>query len=132
MLRKKFRIIQFWLQDHAWFQNYSEAAFEKKRIRRATSTGTKEGRHRRETSSGTQPEAGGTSKSMKEENPCPGKKEKGDKHRNPIRDRNPSQNQEQPANHDEKEPSSEKRKKEREKKRKAPNPQMQPAEVNKA
>lgn len=26
MLRKKLSIIQFWLKDHAWFQNYSEAA----------------------------------------------------------------------------------------------------------
>ena len=69
--------------------------------RRETSAGTKEER-RRETSTGT---PAGTKKNqqiMMEQNPFPEERreKKGDKHRNPSR------NQEEPANHDGTEPLS--------------------------
>jgi hypothetical protein len=134
MLRKKLSIIQFWLQDHAWFQNYSEAdVWTKKKKRGATNTGTKEGRNRRETSTGTQPEAGGTSKSMKEENPCPGEERKRETSiGTPPGTGTPARTKSNQQIMMQKNRFLRKEKRERKKKRKAPNPQTQPAEVNKS
>ena len=133
VLRKKLSIIQFWVQDHTWFQNYSEAAVwtkKKKKGRQAQEPKKEEIEERQVPEPSRKQEE--PANPWRKRTPVLGKKEKGRQASEPH-----------PGPEPQTEPRAtskswckrtvfwEKKKGKGKKKRKAPNPQTQPAEVNK-